>query len=125
MLEDVYPTRAGTAAPVPALNWDKRSPAVCKAKTARPRVVIPVFPGTNCEYDSARACLQAGLEPEIVVVRNLTPADLTASTAALERAVRGAQIVFLPGGFSGGDEPDGSAKSICSFFRNPALLTRP
>ena len=121
VLEDVYPTRAGTAAPVPALNWDKRSPAVCKAKTARPRVVIPVFPGTNCEYDSARACLQAGLEPEIVVVRNLTPADLTASTAALERAVRGAQIVFLPGGFSGGDEPDGSAKFICSFFRNPAL----
>ena len=121
VLEDVYPTRAGESAPARTLSWDKRSPAVCKSKTARPRVAIPVFPGTNCEYDSARACLRAGLEPEIVVVRNLTASALEESALALEKAIRAAQILFLPGGFSGGDEPDGSAKFICSFFRNPRL----
>ena len=121
VLEDVYPTRAGESAPARTLSWDRRSPAVCKSKTARPRVAIPVFPGTNCEYDSARACLRAGLEPEIVVVRNLTASALEESALALEKAIRAAQILFLPGGFSGGDEPDGSAKFICSFFRNPRL----
>ena len=121
VLEDVYPTRAGESAPARTLSWDKRSPAVCKSKTARPRVAIPVFPGTNCEYDSARACLRAGLEPEIVVVRNLTASALEESALALEKAIRAAQILFLPGGFSGGDEPDGSAKFICSFLRNGRL----
>ena len=121
VLEDVYPTRAGASGAVKAISWDKRSPAVCKHKVAHPKVVIPVFPGTNCEYDSARACLRAGLEPEILVVRNLTAADLEESALALEKAIRKAQILFLPGGFSGGDEPDGSAKFICSFLRNPRL----
>ena len=121
VLEDVYPTRAGTSGAVKAISWDKRSPAVRKHKVAHPKVVIPVFPGTNCEYDSARACLRAGLEPEILVVRNLTAADLEESALALEKAIRKAQILFLPGGFSGGDEPDGSAKFICSFLRNPRL----
>ena len=121
VLEDVYPTRAGKAAPVEAISWDKRSPAVCKSKIARPRVVIPVFPGTNCEYDSVRACLRAGMDAETVNIRNLTADDLLQSTQALESAIRKAQIVFIPGGFSGGDEPDGSAKFICSFFRNPAI----
>ena len=121
VLEDVYPTRAGTSGAVKAISWDKRSPAVRKRRVAHPKVVIPVFPGTNCEYDSARACLRAGLEPEILVVRNLTAADLEESALALEKAIRKAQILFLPGGFSGGDEPDGSAKFICSFFRNPRL----
>ena len=121
VLEDVYPTKAGKAAPVEAISWDKRSPAVCKSKIARPRVVIPVFPGTNCEYDSVRACLRAGMDAETVNICNLTADDLLQSTAALESAIRKAQIVFIPGGFSGGDEPDGSAKFICSFFRNPAI----
>ena len=121
VLEDVYPTRAGESAPARPLSWDRRAPAVCKSKTARPRVAIPVFPGTNCEYDSARACLRAGLEPEIVVVRNLTASALEESALALEKAIRAAQILFLPGGFSGGDEPDGSAKFICSFLRNGRL----
>ena len=121
VLEDVYPTRAGASGAVKAISWDKRSPAVRKHKVAHPKVVIPVFPGTNCEYDSARACLRAGLEPEILVVRNLTAADLEESALALEKAIRKAQILFLPGGFSGGDEPDGSAKFICSFLRNPRL----
>ena len=121
VLEDVYPTRAGKTAPVEAISWEKRSPAVCKSKIARPRVVIPVFPGTNCEYDSVRACLRAGMDAETVNIRNLTADDLLQSTQALESAIRKAQIVFIPGGFSGGDEPDGSAKFICSFFRNPAI----
>ncbi|WP_300298316.1 phosphoribosylformylglycinamidine synthase [uncultured Intestinimonas sp.] len=121
VLEDVYPTRAGASGAVKAISWDNRSPAVRKRRVAHPKVVIPVFPGTNCEYDSARACLRAGLEPEILVVRNLTAADLEESALALEKAIRKAQILFLPGGFSGGDEPDGSAKFICSFFRNPRL----
>ena len=121
VLEDVYPTRAGKAAPVEAISWDKRSPAVSKSKIARPRVVIPVFPGTNCEYDSVRACLRSGMDAETINIRNLTADDLLQSTVALESAIRRAQIVFIPGGFSGGDEPDGSAKFICSFFRNRAI----
>ena len=122
VLEDVYPNRTPEdPAPVPALEAPAFTRAVPRAGTAKPRVVIPVFPGTNCEYDSARACLRAGLEAETVVVRNLTPDSLLQSAAELERAIRGGQILFLPGGFSGGDEPDGSAKFIASFLRNPRL----
>ena len=121
VLEAVYPTRAGKSETVQTISWDKRSPAVCKHKAAHPKAVIPVFPGTNCEYDTAKACLRAGIDPEIVVVRNLTTDLLSQSAAALEQAIRGAQIVVLPGGFSGGDEPEGSGKFIASFLRNPAL----
>ena len=121
MLEEVYPTRAGTSDPVEAVTWDRRSPAVFDGEIARPRVVIPVFPGTNCEYDSVRACLRAGMDAETVVIRNLTPQALADSALELERAIQNAQILFLPGGFSGGDEPEGSAKLIVSFFRNPRL----
>ena len=121
VLEDVYPTRTGEAEKAEPITWALRAPAVMAKGIARPRVVIPVFPGTNCEYDSARACLRAGLEAETVVVRNLTPAALEESARKLEESIRGAQIVFLPGGFSGGDEPDGSAKFIVSFLRNPRL----
>ena len=121
VLEEVYPTRAGTSDPVEAVTWDRRSPAVFDGEIARPRVVIPVFPGTNCEYDSVRACLRAGMDAETVVNRNLTPQALADSALELERAIQNAQILFLPGGFSGGDEPEGSAKLIVSFFRNPRL----
>ena len=121
VLEDVYPTRTAETGAVEAISWDTRSPAVCKSKIARPRVVIPVFPGTNCEYDSVRACLRAGMDAETVNIRNLTADDLLQSTVELEGAIRKAQIVFIPGGFSGGDEPDGSAKFICSFFRNSRI----
>ena len=88
---------------------------------ARPRALIPVFPGTNCEYDTARALRRAGAEPEIFVVRNLTPADVAESLDALGAALRRCQMMVIPGGFSGGDEPDGSGKLITSFFRNPRL----
>ena len=121
VLERVYPTRTPASGGVKALSWEGRSPAVCAHKTARPKAVIPVFPGTNCEYDTAAACLRAGIEPEIVVVKNLSAGLLAQSAQALEQAIQGAQMIVLPGGFSGGDEPDGSAKFICSFFRNPRL----
>ena len=124
VLEEVYLTKAGTSDPARTISWEGRSPAVCSCKTARPRAVIPAFPGTNCEYDTARACLRAGIDPEIVVVRNLTNDFLAQSAQALEQAIRNAQMVVLPGGFSGGDEPEGSAKFICSFLRNPALRDR-
>ena len=120
-LEEVYATKAGTSETVETIAWDRRSPAVFDGEIARPRVVIPVFPGTNCEYDSVRACLRAGMDAETVVIRNLTPQGLADSALELEEAIKNAQIVFLPGGFSGGDEPEGSAKLITSFFRNPRL----
>ena len=121
VLEGVYPTKAGTSKTVEPISWDKRSIAVCKHKVARPKAVIPVFPGTNCEYDTAKACLRAGIEPEIIVVRNLSTSLLSESAQALEQAIRSAQMVVLPGGFSGGDEPEGSGKFIASFLRSPAL----
>ena len=121
VLEGVYPTKAGTSETVEPISWGKRSIAVCKHKVARPKAVIPVFPGTNCEYDTAKACLRAGIEPEIIVVRNLSTSLLSESAQALEQAIRSAQMVVLPGGFSGGDEPEGSGKFIASFLRSPAL----
>jgi len=121
VLEKVYPTLAGTTEAVAPISWDKRSPAVCKHKVAHPKAVIPVFPGTNCEYDTAQACIRAGIDPQIVVVRNLTTDFLAQSAQALEQAIRSAQMVVLPGGFSGGDEPDGSGKFIASFLRSPAI----
>ena len=90
-------------------------------KIAKPRVCIPVFPGTNCEYDSARAWERAGAIPEIFVVRNLTPKAVEETVTALAAALRRSQILMLPGGFSGGDEPDGTGKFIAAMFRAPAL----
>ena len=120
-LEPVYPYRkAGSS--VEKLDGSLKAPAAApKIGVAKPKVIIPVFPGTNCEYDTAHAFARAGADPEILVIRNLTPADVTASCEALVKAIRNSQIVMLPGGFSGGDEPDGSAKFIASFFRSPAV----
>ena len=121
-LEPVFPYRkAGEF--VPALEHDcpanKRvAPAV---RLATPRVVIPVFPGTNCEYDTARAFRRAGGDPHVLVLKNLTPANVAESCEALVKELDEAQILMLPGGFSGGDEPDGSAKFIAAFFRNPSV----
>ena len=91
------------------------SPAV---KTEKPKVLIPAFPGTNCEYDSAKAVADAGAEPEIIVINNLTSAGITASVEKFAKELESAQMIFIPGGFSGGDEPDGSGKFITAFFRN-------
>jgi phosphoribosylformylglycinamidine synthase len=87
----------------------------------RPKVLIPVFPGNNCEYDSAKAVRAAGGEAEIIVIRNLTSGAITESVDYFARQLKQAQMVFIPGGFSGGDEPDGSGKFITAFFRNAAV----
>ena len=147
-LEDVYPTRlkaeeseeseddklddpmstihcevgqGNQADHVPEITCKDRSTAAPAVKVARPRAVIPVFPGTNCEYDTANACLRAGIEPQILVVRNLTNDLLTESAKELEKAIKASQMIILPGGFSGGDEPEGSGKFIASFFRNERI----
>lgn len=89
---------------------------------AKPRVLIPVFPGTNCEYDTARAFEKAGAVADIFVIKNLTPSAVEQSVAEMEKRIRNSQIIMLPGGFSGGDEPEGSGKFITSFLRNPSLM---
>ncbi len=122
VLEDIYPNRTKRdEASVPLISSDKKPVAVPRVGAAKPRVVIPVFPGTNCEYDSARAVMRAGLEPEIIVLRNQSAAEVSASAARFAKAVRDSQIIFVPGGFSGGDEPEGSGKFITAFFRNPEV----
>ena len=121
-LESVYPCNIPAArASIPTLNYKQRSLAVPAARTARPLVLIPAFPGTNCEVDSARAIEEAGGEARILVIRNRTSEEIADSVKAFASALTGAQMVFIPGGFSGGDEPDGSGKFITSFFRNPDI----
>ena len=94
------------------------APAV---KTAKPKVLIPVFPGTNCEYDSAKAMRDAGAEPEIFVINNRSAENVAKSVEEFANSLKTAQMVFIPGGFSGGDEPDGSGKFITAFFRSAAV----
>jgi phosphoribosylformylglycinamidine synthase len=120
-LEPVFATKAGTQDMVSTILYQQRPQQAPAYKHLKPKAVIPVFPGTNCEYDTARAVHKAGGEPEILVVKNLTPAALSETAQAMEKAIRSAQMIILPGGFSGGDEPDGSGKFIASFFRNPVL----
>ena len=117
VLEDVYPTRTGETGSVEAFSWTAAGHTAPAVKHARPRALIPVFPGTNCEYDTARAVTEAGGEAEILVVRNLTAADTARSIERAAEAIERAQMIVLPGGFSGGDEPEGSAKFIAAFFR--------
>ncbi|MEF2656304.1 MAG: phosphoribosylformylglycinamidine synthase [Eggerthellaceae bacterium] len=119
-IESVFPYRREGEV-VEQVSWTDRLPLVCSDSFAKPRVVIPVFPGTNCEYDTARAFERAGALPQVLVVNNLTPDAVAESTKALVRAINESQIVMLPGGFSGGDEPDGSAKFITAFFRSPEV----
>ncbi len=122
VLEGVYPTGAPAKEDsAPTFNYTKGSTAAPAVKCARPKVLIPVFPGTNCEYDSARAMERAGADPEIVVIRNLTADNVAKSVETVAAKLAESQMVFIPGGFSGGDEPDGSAKFITAFFRNPAI----
>ncbi len=90
-------------------------------KVAKPKVIIPVFPGTNCEYDSAKAVEDAGAEAEIIVINNLSSSGINKSIEEFSRKLKNSQIIFIPGGFSGGDEPDGSGKFITAFFRNEEI----
>ena len=122
VLEKVYPTKTvETRETIPAFDYHAASYSAPAVKCARPKVLIPVFPGTNCEYDSARAVLAAGAEADIAVIRNLTAEDVARSVEDVAKRIADSQMIFIPGGFSGGDEPDGSAKFITAFFRNPAI----
>ena len=119
-LEKVFPTQVQTTGQAPeTYHYERRSTAVAKNKVAKPRVFIPVFPGTNCEYDTARAFEKAGGEADVFVIRNLTGEDVIYSMKEMERRIRQAQMIMLPGGFSGGDEPEGSGKFIATALRNP------
>ena len=121
-LESVYPCNIpGGNSPMKNFSYTAEKRAAPSVKTAKPRVLIPVFPGTNCEYDSAKAMRDAGAEPEIFVVRNLTSDAVAESVDAFASKIKTSQMIFIPGGFSGGDEPDGSGKFITAFFRNAAV----
>ena len=121
-LEDVFATESGVEQKevrTEIYNTDKVY--ICKNKVAKPRVFIPVFPGTNCEYDSAKAFERAGAEVITKIFRNRDAADIRDSVEVYKKAIAQSQIVMFPGGFSGGDEPDGSAKFFATTFRNAVL----
>jgi len=121
-LEKIYKCNIETEdKKVEAFSYEATSRVAPAIKTAKPKVLIPVFPGTNCEYDSAKAAADAGLDPEIFVINNLSPANIAKSVETFAEKVNGSQIIFVPGGFSGGDEPDGSGKFITAFFRNAEI----
>ncbi|MGM9640417.1 MAG: phosphoribosylformylglycinamidine synthase [Faecousia sp.] len=121
-LESVYSCNIpAEKAPMETFSYKAGTRVAPAIKTARPKVLIPAFPGTNCEYDSAKAVRDAGAEPEIIVINNLSSAGIQNSVNRFAEALKSAQMVFIPGGFSGGDEPDGSGKFITAFFRNAAI----
>ncbi len=123
-LENVYPTQteAEKKQDLPAIfTGSAYKHSKSSIKVAKPRVLIPVFPGTNCEYDSAAAFEQVGAKAEILIIRNQTAADIADSLTLLSQKLKNSQILMIPGGFSGGDEPEGSGKFIAAAFRNPAV----
>ncbi len=121
-LEPVLPCNTIlTDEPVPAYCYNAPNRVAPKIGIAKPKVLIPVFPGTNCEYDSAKAVTRAGGEADILVIQNLTSGDIAASVAEMAKRIEQSQIIFIPGGFSGGDEPEGSGKFINAFFRSPII----
>ncbi len=117
-LEDVFPYREDGGG-VDMISDASHVPLTYCGNLAKPRVIIPVFPGNNCEYDTALAFERAGAVPETFIINNLTPDAVAESTRAFVEKIDNSQIIMIPGGFSGGDEPDGSAKFITAFFRNP------
>ncbi len=121
-LEKIYPCNIETEdKEVETFSYAERAAIAPAVKVAKPKVLIPVFPGTNCEFDTAKAMRDAGSEPEIFVIKNLSPKHIADSVEEFAKSLKESQIVFIPGGFSGGDEPDGSAKFITAFFRNPEI----
>jgi len=121
-LESVYTCNiANAVTPIETVSSPEIPRVAPAVKVAKPKVLIPVFPGTNCEYDSARAVSDAGGEPEIFVVKNMSADAISRSVEEFAQKVAGSQMIFVPGGFSGGDEPDGSGKFITAFFRNAAI----
>ncbi len=121
-LEPVYSCNiAQGKAEIPSFSYRAEKNSVPAVRNSRPTVLIPVFPGTNCEYDSAKVMSDAGAKPEIFVVNNLTKDAIARSVEAFAQKIKESQMIFIPGGFSGGDEPDGSGKFITAFFRNAAI----
>ena len=121
-LEGVFPTKASKeTTPVESKLYEAPSVHVCKNKVAKPTVFIPVFPGTNCEYDSAKAFERAGADTIVKVFKNLDAESIRDSVDEFEKAINQAQIIMFPGGFSAGDEPDGSAKFFATAFRNAKM----
>ncbi len=121
-LEPVFPCRIKTTDTTPEIySYPTKKLFASVEKFAKPRVFIPVFPGTNCEYDTARAFEKAGASVETVVIRNMKAGDIESSVEQIEKIIRNSQIIMIPGGFSGGDEPEGSGKFITAFFRNPRI----
>ena len=121
-LEDVFPTKAvKDTTPVESKLYKADSVYVCKNKVAKPTVFIPVFPGTNCEYDSTKAFERAGADVIVKVFKNLDAAGIRESVDEFEKAINKSQIIMFPGGFSAGDEPDGSAKFFATAFRNAKM----
>ncbi|MBQ2718478.1 MAG: phosphoribosylformylglycinamidine synthase [Clostridia bacterium] len=120
-LESVYPVAEAAAVTYPAYAYRAESRVAPAVKCARPRVLIPVFPGTNCEYDTAKVMRDAGAEADIFVINNLTREGIARSVEDFAARVSSSQMIFVPGGFSGGDEPDGSGKFIMAFFKNAAI----
>lgn len=121
-LESVYPCKVQTAdAPMENFGFSSDTRVAPALKVARPKVLIPAFPGTNCEFDSAKAMRDAGAEAEIIVVKNLSADDIARSVDEFAGKLKDSQMIFIPGGFSGGDEPDGSGKFITAFFRSAAV----
>ncbi len=121
-LESVYSCNIEHEGDAPAtLSYDNKNFATPAIRVAKPQVLIPVFPGTNCEYDSAKAVEAAGAEAKIVVVNNLSADGIARSMEQFVDEARASQMIFIPGGFSGGDEPDGNGKFITAFFRNPEV----
>jgi len=118
-LEKIFPTQTETVAEPQKVSFNLRNNQTPSIKVAKPRIFIPVFPGTNCEYDSAKAFEKAGGIVETLVIKNLTATDVELSIQEMVKKINQAQIVMLPGGFSAGDEPDGSGKFIATMFRNP------
>lgn len=121
-LEPIFPCKVKAAKEQPIkYSYSNEKISSSQIKYAKPRVVIPVFPGTNCEYDSAKAFERAGALAETIVIKNLTASQIEESVEYMEKIIRQSQIIMIPGGFSGGDEPDGSGKFITAFFRNPKI----
>ncbi len=118
-LEKIFPTQTENVVEPQKMSFNLRNTQKPSTKVAKPRIFIPVFPGTNCEYDSAKAFEKAGGLVETLVIRNLTSTDVEQSIQEIVKQIKLAQIVMLPGGFSAGDEPDGSGKFIATMFRNP------
>ena len=121
-LEGVYPYQAVAPKAIPeTVSFEAKTRVAPAVKCAKPKVLIPVFPGTNCEYDSAKAVADAGAEPEIFVINNLTADGVKRSAETFAKKIGESQAIFVPGGVSGGDEPDGSGKFITAFFRGAAV----